>query len=66
MESEELSSPKVKPKGKNKVKKRTPGWISYQDRAHFWHSIRTSFGRPLNKEVLKILKIQINPYHYTS
>ena len=68
IESGELTIPKVEPKGKNKVKKNTPGWKSfvepYQDTAHFWHSIWTSCGRPINNEVHRIMKTTRNQYHY--
>ena len=66
MESGYDTIPQIIPKNnkKNKHKKNTPGWKEFvepfQDKAHFWHSIRKSAGKPLNTELHKIMKMTRN------
>ena len=60
--------PLVAPKKKAKVKKKTAGWKEYvepyQDKAHFWHSVWHSAGRPVNTELHRIMKKTRNIFHY--
>ena len=63
-----LLSQKVEPKRKSANSKCTPGWKSFvepfQDKAHFWHAIWTSCGRPINNEIHRVMKRSRNVYHY--
>ena len=60
--------PKVEPKRKSANSKCTPGWKSFvepfQDKAHFWHAIWTSCGRPINNKIHRVMKRSRNVYHY--
>ena len=57
-----------KNKSQSKSKKSTPGWKvfvePFQDKAHLWHSIWDSAGRPINTELHRIMKKTRNEYHY--
>ena len=48
-------------------RKVTAGWKEivepYQDRAHFWHAVWVSAGRPMNSEVHRIMKYSRNRFH---
>ena len=60
--------PLVVPKNNSNGRKKTPGWKEivepYQDRAHFWHSVWCSAGRPINTELHRIMKRTRNTFHF--
>ena len=64
---ENLSCPKSSVHCKG-TRKPVPGWNEsvkpFKDRAHFWHHIWVSCGKPVNNEVHKIMKRSRNIYHY--
>ena len=60
--------PIITPKKKKNKKKNTAGWKEFvepfQDKAHFWHSVWCSAGRPQNTELHRLMKHTRNVFHY--
>ena len=67
-ESGHETIPLVDPNRNTKGRKKTPGWKEivepFQDKAHFWHSVWCSAGRPVNTELHRIMKHTRNTFHY--
>ena len=56
------------PPQQSPARRPVPGWKNvvkpFRDKAHFWHQIWISAGKPINTELHRIMKRSRNVYHY--